>query len=218
MRVLFACNSADHTAAVFAQNTPLIAERAPRLRPTFSQGNLWTYTRWGRGGYAAKDLIRATSGENWAGRRRYADSGKGGRRTRAASNLFRVKLVWHNRTMRDWFLALAFGIAGATGGLLYGLYVAPVEYVDTTPASLRLDYRADYVLMVAEAFSSSHDLDVANEELAIFGDHRVEAVAAEALDFGQRSSFAPRDLELIHELMRALQTSGLGSEIQGEGP
>ena len=69
--------------------------------------------------------------------------------------------LWQNTTMKKWLwvtLALAAGIGL---GLLYGWVIDPVDFVDLTPETLRADYRADYILMVAEAYDSEHDLDLA---------------------------------------------------------
>ncbi len=66
-------------------------------------------------------------------------------------------------------------------GLLYGWVIDPVDFVDLTPDTLRADYRADYILMVAEAYQSENDLDLAARRLAIFGsDPPAEIVVAGA--------------------------------------
>ena len=53
-------------------------------------------------------------------------------------------------------LAILLGIAA---GLVSGWLYFPAEISTTTPESLRADYKADYVLMVAELYATDGDLD-----------------------------------------------------------
>lgn len=72
--------------------------------------------------------------------------------------------------MSRWiFLVLGFGI-GLAGGLYYAWQLNPVEYVDTAPDSLRTDFRADYLGLIASAYTSSGDLVRARTRLALFPD------------------------------------------------
>ncbi len=66
-----------------------------------------------------------------------------------------------------FFLVIAIG---AAGGLFYGWVINPVKYVDTTPDTLRIDYKSDYVLMVAESYGADGDLALAARRLALLGD------------------------------------------------
>jgi hypothetical protein len=58
-------------------------------------------------------------------------------------------------------LALGFGLA-----LLIGWVLFPVEYYDTAPASLRADYKDDYLRIVALAYQVEGDLARARRRLA----------------------------------------------------
>ena len=51
-------------------------------------------------------------------------------------------------------------------GLLYGWVISPVQYTDTEPHSLRADYRAGYLRLVAAAYGQDHDLDRVRLRLA----------------------------------------------------
>ena len=101
-----------------------------------------------------------------------------------------------------FLLVLAIGIAL---GLVYGWVIDPVEYVDTTPNTLRSDYRADYVLMVAEAYGSEQDAATAARRLAILGSEGPGEIAASALQQARGYGFAAPDLELIQKLTTAMQ-------------
>ncbi len=46
--------------------------------------------------------------------------------------------------------AVAF-VIGLVAGLIYGWYIAPVEWTDAAPVDLRADYRANYLRLLADA-------------------------------------------------------------------
>jgi hypothetical protein len=65
-------------------------------------------------------------------------------------------------------IVLVIGIVlGAAGGLYYAWSVNPVEYIDSAPASLRADFRDDYIALIASAFGATNDLDRARIRLAM---------------------------------------------------
>ena len=99
-------------------------------------------------------------------------------------------------------------IALATGiglGLVYGWVVDPVDFFDLTPDTLRADYRADYVLMTAEAYRVEQDPGLASRRLAIFGSHSPSSIASQGLEYSRDIGFADSDIALIQELVTALQ-------------
>ena len=77
--------------------------------------------------------------------------------------LFRVSLFVYNLPMSssNIFKIIIALIVGIALGLIYGWVIEPVEYTDVTPNILREDYRADYVLMVAEAHQNEQDPETA---------------------------------------------------------
>lgn len=100
-----------------------------------------------------------------------------------------------------FLLVIAIGVAL---GLFYGWVVSPVLLVDTAPNSLREDYRADFVLMVAEVYASEGDLERAARRLAQLGGHPLEAVQAASV-FAVQIGYDPRDLLLLRDLAEALR-------------
>jgi len=107
------------------------------------------------------------------------------------------------------FITIAL-IAGIAIGLTYGWVIDPVDFFDLIPDTLRADYKADYVLMVAEAFRFNPDPGLAARQLAIFGSQSPSAIAASGLDHARTTGFADSDIALIQELVTALQAwSGL---------
>ena len=109
--------------------------------------------------------------------------------------------------MSRWLVPLILAIAGIALGLLYGWVLNPVKFVDTTPASLRADYQTDYVLMVAEAYHSDQNSELAARRLAIFGGQTPAAISQTALQNARQFGYSQNDLTLIQELTRAMQAA-----------
>jgi hypothetical protein len=102
------------------------------------------------------------------------------------------------------FIVLAL-IAGISIGLAYGWVIDPVDFFDLTPDTLREDYKADYVLMTAEAYRVEQDPGLAARRLAIFGTKSPSAIAADGLEYARANEFSDSDIVLIQELVTALQ-------------
>ena len=109
--------------------------------------------------------------------------------------------------MLRWLIPLAAGLLGIVAGVVYGWVINPVKFVDTTPASLRADYRTDYVLMVAESYHANQDAALAVRRLAILGTEAPAAISQSAALTARQSGFSPDDVSLIEELTRAVQAS-----------
>ena len=97
--------------------------------------------------------------------------------------------------------------------MYYGWVISPVEYVDTSPDLLRIDYRSDYVLMVAEAYHSEDNLEVVVRRLAVLGDVPPEETVAKAILFGVENGYAESDIALMQKLANDLQTWNPSLEI-----
>ena len=68
-----------------------------------------------------------------------------------------------------WYLLTGL-VIGIVLGLLYAWIISPIEYVDTTPNTLRTDYQDHYRLTIALAFQSTGDLARAQARLDLLGD------------------------------------------------
>jgi len=115
--------------------------------------------------------------------------------------------------MSRWTKFLIAVALGAAGGLFYGWVVNPVEYVDISPQSLRVDYKSDFVLMVAESYQVDRDPGMAVRQLALLGSSAPTEIVANALDYGLKHDYAPQDLSLIQFLGEALQNWDPNQEI-----
>jgi hypothetical protein len=107
--------------------------------------------------------------------------------------------------MARWILFLIVVLLGGALGLVYGWVVSPVEYVDTTPDSLRADYKADYVLMVAESYHTNQDVALAARRLALLGGENLTETVRQAMVFGGQSGYAEDDLAQMAQLASDLQ-------------
>ncbi len=111
-----------------------------------------------------------------------------------------------------FFIAILFGLGI---GLAYGWIVNPVRSVDISPDTLRIDYKTDYVLMVAEAFQEEQDVPTAIRRLAVLGNISPVQLVDQAIEFAQKSGYIEPDIARMQALLSALQN--LSSE-QGAGP
>jgi len=105
-------------------------------------------------------------------------------------------------------------VLGLLIGLLYGWVVRPVEYVDTAPASLRVDYRTDFVLMVAEAYAQENDLELARIRLASLGPQPPINFVIAAIDYGVLEAFTQNDLQTLNRLAVDLRSMPASAEIE----
>jgi hypothetical protein len=121
----------------------------------------------------------------------------------AAGRLLGSFFMTANRS-RWVFIILAL-LVGIGLGLAYGWFVDPVDFFDLSPDTLRADYKADYVLMTAEAYRAEQDPGLAARRLAIFGTKSPYAIAADGLDYARKNGFSDSDIALIQELVTALQ-------------
>jgi hypothetical protein len=110
--------------------------------------------------------------------------------------------------MSRWILFFITIAIGAAAGLYYGWVIEPVEYTDTSPSTMRIDYKADYVLMVAETYYIDNNLPLAIRRLAVLGDPSPEISVNNALLFAisVKPPYSQADLALMHRLANDLQS------------
>jgi hypothetical protein len=96
-----------------------------------------------------------------------------------------------------FILAIVLGLSAA---LMYGWVGAPAQPANTTLASLRSDYKTDFVLMVAEAYPKSEDLPDAIKMLRQINPDDPLKAADEALVTGQQLGYSEADLRLLVNL------------------
>lgn len=68
-----------------------------------------------------------------------------------------------------WYLLTGL-IIGVILGVLYTRYIQPVEYIDTSPALLRQDFKDQYRVLIAAAYTANGDLVRARARLQLLKD------------------------------------------------
>ncbi|HMK08986.1 MAG TPA: hypothetical protein VK449_08165 [Anaerolineales bacterium] len=118
--------------------------------------------------------------------------------------------------MPSKWVRFAIGLAiGVLLGLGYAWRIQPVAYYDTAPDSLRQDYRADYILMTAQAYRADGDLRLALLRLAALGPQPPAGIVSQAIAFARANAFAADDLEALQRLADDLAALPAGAEIDG---
>lgn len=102
-------------------------------------------------------------------------------------------------------------LLGIAAGLALGWLALPAVPALSTPGassapeSLRIDYKADYVLMVAETYQSDKDLNLAAARLALLGDPSPEAIANQTVVWANQAGYTTDDLRRMADLATALR-------------
>ena len=115
--------------------------------------------------------------------------------------------------MSRWVRFLIVIFIGIALGLLYGWLIDPVDFVDTNPGTLRTDYKADYVLMVAEAYQVENSLGLAARRLALLGAESPYDIANQSLQDATQIGYPATDLELMQKLVEDIQNWNPSQEI-----
>lgn len=102
-----------------------------------------------------------------------------------------------------FLIAIAVGVGL---GFLYGWVINPPGASNTSPVTLRADYKADSVLMIAEIYKRDVDLPAAQARLALMGDPLL--TSQNALLTAQQLGYAYVDIETMARLVQALQSAG----------
>ncbi len=97
-------------------------------------------------------------------------------------------------------------ILGIVLGLVYGWVIDPIEYTDVPPNILREDYRADYVLMIAEAYQNEIDADTAARRLAVLGSESPAVITSSTLEYAKQNNFTEDEIKTLQNLLTAMQT------------
>lgn len=104
-------------------------------------------------------------------------------------------------------LVVVGALLGVAGGLVYAWLIDPVKYIDTEPASLRTDYKADYVALIASAYAADRDLPRAVARLAALGDPNIGATVTA---LAQQAAAEGRELSVVHALAALAVSLGAG--------
>ncbi len=103
-----------------------------------------------------------------------------------------------------WFLLSGLGLGLALGmGISWGL--APVQFTETTPASLVPEFKDDYRFMIASAYKADSDLPRAQARLGTLLDHDPIKALGEQAQRMLTGNLPMDEVQLIADLSSALQ-------------
>ena len=108
--------------------------------------------------------------------------------------------------MNRWIKFFLVIILGMILGMVYGWVLHPGANRDTSLVSLRYDYRTDFVLMVAETYSSEGNTAQAVRQIAQLGPESPVNYVIQDLAYAAQMRYSSVDLILIQNLSNALQT------------
>lgn len=111
-----------------------------------------------------------------------------------------------------WIKFLLVIIFGATLGLYYGWVLKPQIVTEVSPAILRIDYKTDIVLMIAEAYNQDGDIQAAIQRLSFLGNKSSLESSLEALIFAQEIGYTQDDLGKMQNLLTAVQALSFNQE------
>lgn len=106
----------------------------------------------------------------------------------------------------NWIKITIALLAGVVLGLVYGWAIDPAEFTDVTPNLLSADYRADYVLMIAEAHQSEQNAETSARRLAVIASDPPAEIVSAALDYARLNGFTQNEIALLQELLSSMQT------------
>jgi len=105
------------------------------------------------------------------------------------------------------YILFVFTIAlGVVLGNYYAEEINPVEVVDAPPDTLRVDYKTDYVLMVAEVYAMDQNPAQAARQLAVLGSDQPVDLVNQAIVFALENGYAPDDLVRLQKLSEVMST------------
>ncbi|MBN1267760.1 MAG: hypothetical protein JXA25_19875 [Anaerolineales bacterium] len=107
-----------------------------------------------------------------------------------------------------WIPAVAALITGIVFGLLIGWVIAPVEYVDATPAFLRQDLRDDYLRMAIDSYSVNKDVELAVQRYEALSDYARETLSNVSSNPQLVSVTAIQNFRAVVEIFQTSESSG----------
>lgn len=117
------------------------------------------------------------------------------------------------------FLYLFTGLAFGLGlGLFFAWGLAPTQFVDTTPASLRIDFKDEYRFMIASAYRANGDLIRAQARLNTIGDVNPPKALGEQAQRMLANNSSVQMVLVLADLSEALQTLPTVASTPSPGP
>lgn len=100
-----------------------------------------------------------------------------------------------------FLLCMALGVGA---GVFYAWVISPVKYTDTSPISLRADYKAEYIQLVAEAYAADQDIGRARARLSLLGEVNLSQTVTALAQRTAGSGGDPQTVKALSALAMAL--------------
>jgi hypothetical protein len=110
------------------------------------------------------------------------------------------------RSRRIVFFVLCV-LAGLAIGLTYGWVINPVQHAGSARHALRIDFKTDLILMVAELYQDEGDINLALERLRPLGETPLLELLTQAISFAEEHQYAPADIQTLQDLASAVETA-----------
>jgi hypothetical protein len=105
-------------------------------------------------------------------------------------------------------LFLTIGIViGLVVGLVYTWVIDPGSGADVSPDSLRAEYKEEYVVMIALAYTTDSNLETARTQLATLKLVNPNQFLADLVDKKTKQGSSPDDLQALRAFAQALSSS-----------
>jgi hypothetical protein len=116
-------------------------------------------------------------------------------------------------SMARWFKFIIAIFLGLTLGLAYGWFVSPSSTAATSLNTLRIDYKADIVLMVAEAYQVEGNLELAIQRLSGISNTPPALQIEESIQFARKAGYTEPDINRMQTLLNAIDGIAPGQGI-----
>ncbi len=120
------------------------------------------------------------------------------------------------------FFNILFPVAAVLLGFSIGLVVAwelaPTRFIDTSPSSLRIDFKDEYRYMIASAYNATGDLPRAQARLATLGDTNPVKVLGEQAQRMMASNSSMKLIQILADLSQSLQSNPAAVASQPANP
>lgn len=105
-------------------------------------------------------------------------------------------------------LAIGFGVS-----LYFAWIVEPVSYTEASPARMNDRYRAEYILLVSQAFEAGSDWELTQERLHALADEQIDETVSEQLAMYLRQGEPPDHMRSLALLARQLGVESAAVDI-----
>ncbi len=112
-----------------------------------------------------------------------------------------------------WIALLIGLVVGIAGGLYYGWYLNPVDWVNIGPDKLNAEDQQEYILLVAEAYLQEQEIARASARLAALDTRDIAELVSIQADEALLRGDDPSEVRALTTLAEALGASPMAAEV-----